>query len=224
MPIRYSKLFVMFPPRPDGSSRPEDITPYPGWWAQRKYNGTRTLVFLDPSGEVHLYNRHKELHRAYKMTEEMRKSWDKFRTHPNLKRSTWSVFDGELLHSKTTGVKDRIVLFDVLVHNGTYLTGSSYGERYSLLSHLCRDPASYETTTGNELALHSTKHIWLAEVFTLPEDKKQAMRLFREKTELDEIEGLVLKDPGGKLKPGVSETNNSSWLIRVRKGHKNYRY
>lgn len=150
-------------------------------------------------------------------------SWQDLRTRSGLNQSTWSVFDGELLHSKTPNVKDRLVLFDVLVHNGSYLTKTTYQDRYQRLQNLLGGALIPESETGRELALRYNDCLWLAEnhQYEGPED---AMRLFKDKTDLDEIEGLVLKDPGGKLMPGVSERNNSSWLVRVRKEHKNYRY
>jgi len=217
--IPYNNMFVMYPPRPGGSSRPEDILTYPGWWSQRKFNGTRTLVFVSPSGEIHLRNRKREPHKAYKLTDTMRRAWEPFSKTPN-----WNVFDGELLHSKTSNVKDRIVLFDLLVHAGSYLTGTTYEERYRLLYTLCGYPENHEDSTGSQLALWVNDHVWLAETFETPESLEEAILHFREKTDLDEIEGLVLKDPGGKLKPGVTEDNNSGWMIRVRKEHKNYKY
>lgn len=223
MPIPYRKMFVMFPPRPDGSSRPEDIISYPGWWAQRKFNGTRTLVFLDPNGTIHFRNRHQEPHRAYTVSQAMEDSWQDLRNRSGLQTSKWSVFDGELLHSKTPNVKNRLVLFDLLVQDGSYLTKSTYRDRYERLNALLGSPTKSEGETGRKLALRYNECLWLAENHTWT-DARSAMALFKDKTDLDEIEGLVLKDPGGTLSPGVSETNNSSWLVRVRKPHKNYRY
>jgi len=215
MSIAYRAGFVMFPPRPEGSVHPDDLLQYPGWWAQRKFNGTRTVIFIDPEGTATIKNRHKEDHRAYKLTGEMREA---IRSLP-LERGTWHVLDGELMHSKTKGLKDRIVVFDILVHDGEYLVGTTVKDRFDLLFYAVGEPDTYEDETGSELALRVNDNLWLAEMFDsdLPDR-------FRELNALDEIEGLVLKDPGGKMQPGVIEKNNTSWLIRCRKPHKNYQY
>lgn len=225
MAIPYKKMFVMWPPRPEGSADPETLDKYPGWWAQRKFNGTRTLVFIDPKGKVHLRTRQREEHKAYQLTYEMENSiMSLLDMHddpnsPRFEAGKWQVFDGELMHSKTSGVKDRIVLFDILVHNGSYLTGTTVRERYEILTYGLGTPDTTETETGRGIALQVNENIWLAEVF-----EETFAEFFSELTDMDEIEGLVLKDPDGILKPGVSEKNNSEWLVRVRKPHKNYRH
>ena len=218
MAMPYRKMFVMWPPRPEGSADPKTLDKYPGWWAQRKFNGTRSLVFIDPEGDIHLRTRHREEHKAYQRTEAMETAL-KSLLGPCFESGKWQVFDAELMHSKTSGVKDRIVLFDILVHNGSYLTGTTVRERYETLTGGLGHPETSETETGRSIALKVNEHVWFAEIF----EDAFADR-FAELADMDEIEGLVLKDPSGVLKPGVTEKNNSEWLIRVRKPHKNYRH
>jgi ATP-dependent DNA ligase len=215
MSVAYKQMFVMFPPRPSTSIKAEHIGDYPGWLAQRKFNGTRTTVFIDPAGDVHLRNRQREEHRAYKVTDEMIESC---RALP-LERGAWHVLDGELLHSKTKAIKDRVVLFDLLVHDSKYLLGTTYRDRLDLLDYSLGEPDEYEDESGHQLAFRVNGNLWLAETFT-----DEFERHFRELLALDEIEGLVLKDPGGKLTAGVTEKNNEGWQIRVRKEHKNYAF
>lgn len=218
MTIPYKKMFVMYPPRPEGSAHPDTMGNYPGWWGQRKYNGTRTTVFLSPEREVHLRTRHREEHKAYRLTDAMREALLSLVTG-----GEWNVFDGELLHSKTPNVKDRIVLFDILVHNGRYLTGTTFQERCDILNHACGSPDEHEDETGRRIALKVNQNVWLAETFVFGAQRASRV-LFDELIDMDEIEGCVLKDPGGILKPGVTEKNNSEWMVRVRKPHKNYRH
>jgi len=219
----YKKMFVMWPPRPEGSADPKTLDKYPGWWAQRKFNGTRSLVFLDPDGNVHLRTRHREEHRAYQLTNAMEAAIKSLLDRGDgifmFEPGKWQVFDAELMHSKTSGVKDRLVLFDILVHNGSYLTGTTCRARYEILCEGLGMPDTSETETGRSIALKVNENVWLAEVF-----EETFADYFTELTDMDEIEGLVLKDPDGVLKPGVSEKNNSEWLVRVRKPHKNYRH
>jgi len=213
--VAYDKLWVVYPPRPSGSISPKGLNGFPGWWGQYKFNGTNTLVVVHPDGEIEFYTRHRELHKAYKLTDEMRKSVASLA----LPSGKFHLLNGELMHSKTRAIKDRLVLFDVLVYNGRYLTGTTYRDRYWLLHDLCRGPKNYETETGRELALRVHTNLWLVESFDADFPER-----FGENIDLDEIEGLVLKDPNGLLEFGTREDNNSRWLVRCRKPHENYQF
>jgi ATP-dependent DNA ligase len=215
--IAFSGKSVMYPPRPDGSTHPDTLSQYPGWWGQRKFNGTRTLVFFHEDGTIALWNRHKEQHRAFQMGNAMRDSLDDLKR--KCKKGKIYVFDGELMHSKTKNLKNRIILWDILVYESEYMIGSTYEERYNLLCKLLKNPSKHETITGKSLALEINNNIWLAEVF-----KEDLLARFKEALSSDEIEGLVLKNPSGKLDFGIKESNNGSWQIRVRKPNKNYEF
>jgi ATP-dependent DNA ligase len=217
MMTRFLQKFVMYPPRPDGSIPPDTIQKYPGWVGQRKWNGTRNLIFVMPDGSYELWNRHRQQHKQYKVSASMQNSLQELIS--KLERGVFHVFDSELMDAKTTKLKDKIVLYDVLVHDGMYLLGTTYKERYKKLLNILGNPKDHESDTGRKLALKFNKNLWLSEVFT---DKLEDR--FKEAIGLDEIEGLVLKDPNGKLEFGVRESNNGKWLIRVRKPHKNYEF
>jgi len=215
--VPYKKLYIMYPPRPKGAIHPDKLAEYPGWWAQRKFNGTRSVVVIDPEGEIVFYDRQTEVQKAYKPTSEMREALGELAT----KRGSWYLLDGELLNNKTAGVKDRLVLFDVLVHESKYLTRTAYRDRVPLLNELANNPTEHESDTGRKIALQVSNNVWLAETFK-PREPSETKHLFEGLLDMAEIEGLVLKDPGGVLLPGVREDNNGAWLIRVRKPHKNY--
>lgn len=180
-------------------------------------------MFIDPEGDVHLRTRHREEHKAYQLTYAMEAALKSLLNGGDGKAAfeagKWQVFDAELMHNKTPGLKDRLILFDVLVHNGSYLTGTTYRERYEILASALGMPDTSEDETGRYIALKVNQNVWLAEVF-----EDCFSEYFADLTDMDEVEGLVLKDPDGILKPGVSEKNNSTWLVRVRKPHKNYRH
>lgn len=214
---KYLHKFVMYPPRPDGSIPPDTLKKYPGWFGQRKWNGTRNLIFVLPDGTFELWNRHRQMHKQYKLSASMKASIEEL--IGTLQPGVFHVFDSELMDAKTTRLKDRIVLYDVLVHDGIYLIGTTYKERYATLQKILGNPTEYESDTGRSLALKFNKNIWLSEIFTDNLDER-----FKEALAVDEIEGLVLKDPNGRLEFGVRESNNGSWLIRVRKPHKNYAF
>ena len=48
--------------------------------------------------------------------------------------------------------------------------------------------------------------------------------LFDGLTKIDMIEGLVLKRKNARLEAGIREDNNSKWMLKTRKPHKNYKY
>jgi ATP-dependent DNA ligase len=215
MIVAYNTQFIMFPPRASVSIKPEHVGRHKKHIAQYKYNGTRTLIFISPDGNINMFNRHQELHKQYKLSRPMIKSIKAL----GLAANKWHVLDGELMHAKTKGIKDRVVLYDILVHASDYLIGSTYMFRYKLLTRLCGSPQELEQDTGNGIALAVKETLWLAPVFSDDLTDRYADHI-----DLDEIEGLVLKDPKGKLEFGVTEKNNTGWQIRCRKPHKNYAY
>lgn len=117
----------LYPPRPERAIAPSLIELFEsrGYIAQKKKNGTCTVVSIDASGNVSWYTRHGEAHKAWTPTNELTEHFSGF---PD------SVFVGELLHSKGGGVKDTLCMFDVLVSHGRPLTGWTYMDRYAKLS------------------------------------------------------------------------------------------
>jgi ATP-dependent DNA ligase len=162
-----------------------------------------------------MFTRHAVPNKAYQITREMRDAFESLKLPPG----KFHVFDGELLHNKTSNIKDRIVLYDLLVLNGEYLVGTTYISRYRKLQMLLGRPGMFETDTSHRIAYRVNRNIWLAKVYT-----KDIAERFKKLLHLPEIEGLVLKDPTGKLDYGLTEENNGSWLTRVRKPNKNYSY
>lgn len=213
--MKYDSFQYIYPPRPASSIHPDNLNKFQGWIAQYKFNGTRNVIFVFPDGHIELFNRHREHNKAYQLTPQMVKAF----SHLNLKKGKFYVFDGELMHNKTRGLKDRLILFDLLVNEGEYLIGTSYKDRYLMLQKLLGNPAEFESETGNKIAYLVNENIWFAKVYTKNLDER-----FQKLIHMDEVEGLVLKNPHGKLSYGVSPENNGDWIIRVRKPHKNYSY
>jgi hypothetical protein len=216
--IPFKEKFILFPPRPEGSITPDTIEKYRGWVGQRKFNGSRNLIYVLPDGSFELWSRHRSPHKAYKVSNGMRAAITEFITQ-RLKPGLFYVFDSELMDAKTVRLKDRIVIWDVLVCEGVYLLGSTFISRYEKLVELAGNPTEHESDTGKKLALKINSHLWLSETF-----KDNLKDRFDEALPLKAIEGIMLKDPNGKLEFGVRESNNSGWLIRVRKKHKNYEF
>lgn len=221
---------IMYPPRPSRSVPPAKLQDYEdkGYVGQYKYNGTRTLVEIGPGSKISLWTRHKEPHKAYKLSDGMKEELTTY--HQQGDTSKTIVLDGELLNDKTKSVKDRLVLFDVLVIDSDYLIGTSMLERKEILDETFWNSDRWENDTGRKMAVkpkvfdkHGKEryldHVWVAETFFYDLSKR-----YEELIDMDEIEGLVLKNPRALLENGFSENNNSEWLIRCRKETKSYKY
>lgn len=205
-PKPFERFRLFYPPRAKGAINPDSLGRFTGFIAQPKYDDVRTLVYVFPDGHVELYNRQKEpLGRSSpspRAVESVRKL--------GLRRGVFHVFDGGSMMKK-------LILWDILVHEGCYLLGTTYAERYERLRAICGHPTRLEQDTRHGLALEVGPDLWLAPCFDqmLPDT-------FRRFAAHEEIEGLVLKNPAGRLEPGLRRENNGSWQIRVRKPDTHY--
>lgn len=210
---------IMFPPRTDRAIPPEKIKDYEnkGYAAQLKFNGTRTLVEMKPGGEIKLWTRHREPHRAYKLSKGLRANLEEL--HNAVDPNKHLVLDGELMNNKTKGLKDKFIAFDVLVAADDYFLGASMAQRHQILLDITGESDYHEEETGRNIAIFVRENFWVAETFLFDLEN-----VFKSRIDMDEIEGLVLKKVGAPLEWGHSEMNNSDWQIRCRKPHKNYRF
>lgn len=204
----FEQFRLLYPPRAVGAIPPSEAPHFRGWIAQYKYHDVRTLVYFFPDGHLELFNRTRQPLGIYSLTAGMNEDLHRLK----LRQGFFHVLDGGLMHAKTRRIRDRLILWDILVHDSQYLLGTTYLERYTRLASVCGNPTAYERETGDQLALRVNKHVWLAPTFT-----RGLARRYAKLIHLDEVEGLMLKDPRGKLERGIRERNNGSWQIRVRK-------
>lgn len=165
-----------------------------GWWAQLKMNGTRSGVYIAPDRTLEAWNRHGERHQVWHFTEQTS-------TIFHLRGREWNLFDGELLHHKTTHIKNTHYLYDCLVHNGFHLTRTTYAERYRILEKLFRKE---DECFGYWVLNNFT---WLARNYT-----SGFYELYQEAATLPGVEGLVLKNPEGVY----YTANATAWMVKVR--------
>lgn len=201
--MEYKSYSYITPPRAEGKVAPATLPFYEqkGWIAQCKKNGTNSVIFVPPSEKIFAKTRHNDDHKAWKFTEGSSKIFDETRN------AGWNVFNAELMHSKGNGFRDINYLHDVLVWNGEYLIGKTYQERFELLQNIFCD---IKDETHSHYVIND--HTWLAKNF-----KADFSKLFHSLTN-NEDEGLVLKNPKGKLEL----RDNTGWLVKCRKFHKNY--
>lgn len=199
----------LYPPRPGHTLPPSDLGAWEGrypWVGELKFNGTRIVVYREGS-EVRLATRHLTAPAQYTMSAE---------TRADLLALPEGIYDGELLHSKTTGIKDRVVLWDLL---GPSWIGVTYSLRRAALQALFGNPTGFETQTGRQIALRVTDHLWTPYLYT-----RGLVNVFESFTDLAEIEGLVLKNMEAPLARPLAVDNNGDWQIRFRKPSKIYTF
>jgi ATP-dependent DNA ligase len=203
--MNYDEYTYLYPPRPETKIPRGMIGFYEkrGWWAQKKKNGTCTVIFVK-GDEVTFKTRHNDDHRAWfpkpDHVDFFRRSDDK-----------WHVFVGELLHSKTPHIKDELYLFDQIVSDGIQLVGMTFAERQDLLHSQWKQVAD----EGDQIRVH--KHVTVAVSFC------NGFDLVWDKLK-PEDEGLVFKNPNAPLRTCFKADSNGGGQVKCRIPHKNYSF
>ena len=206
--MKYPTYRYLWPPRPETKIAPTDlgaIEKMGDWWGQAKMNGTNCTLYVPAKGtfaQTVAMGRHGPDH---KLDWQPGEAWQAF---AQTLAGGWYVFVGELLHSKGVGVRDTIVLFDLLVDDGEYLVGVTYAERFArlreLLDHYNRDPRM-------EVTHHEyNEGVWLIQ------NRARAFRLWFDAPAPAMVEGLVFKQKNARLKLCCRATANAGWQAKCR--------
>ena len=200
--MKFRRFKYFYPEQPKllvrGQPLFTDLSENPLWVAEPKYNGQRTMLHII-DGVAEFWGRHgKKL--TYKPSKEMEEA---LKTFPNV---GYYLLDGELRHNKTKNVKDKLVLWDVIIHNNKLLNDKPYWARRSLLLDL--------GLTINDLMIISL----------IKQYKENFQKAFDGLMPFEEFEGLVLKNTQGKLNLGVKSCPESRWMFKVRKKTGRHRY
>jgi hypothetical protein len=218
--MRYEGYTYLWPPRPK-KAIPENMLPLyerRGWVGQMKKNGTCTVVFVSPDGDITYKTRHNDDHKMWAPTERSQKVFE------NLPGDGWYVFVCEVLHNKTAIIKDTVYIFDILVADGELLTGTTFTQRMDTLKELFNIKEN-----DNIVALADDSHYilnsnaWLAKTITGGFD--QIMRDANNQRPAEGApidEGIVLKNPKATLDMPGKKTANQKWQVKCRIAHKNY--
>lgn len=185
--------------------------------AQLKLNGNRNLIYVDPEGTIQFWNRHQEKQKyviPVAMVDEI------LRISP---KGVWTVWDSELMNFKTKGIKDMVYLYDCLVWKNEWLVGREYGDRLDIVQRNVGPiylPDDFDDAKIDR-PLYVAKNYEPSE-WTGVWDQLTA--LWKANPETPWIEGLVAKrfDATSRLEKGLEEYNNSSFMCRFRRPHKNY--
>lgn len=220
--MRYEGYTYLWPPRPS-KAIPDDMLGFyesRGWVGQMKKNGTCTVVFVSPEGELTFKTRHNTDHKMWQPSE---KSAAVFK---NLPGTGWYVFVVEVLHNKTPQVKDTVYIFDILVNDSELLVGSTFTERMDMLKNIFNvrdDENVISLSNASHYVLNS--NAWLAR--TIEGNFKQVMRVANNQKPEEGApvdEGIVLKNPTARLKMPGRQKSNSDWQVKCRLSHKNYNF
>jgi ATP-dependent DNA ligase len=215
--MRYQNYKYIYPCRPANAVTPDDLELWDNgsMFAQLKFNGSNTLIFTN-GDIVRVMGRHSQSLSNFAISKEeiINSIYRPLNINGN-----WLVINGETLNKSKRDengqvFNQKLVLFDILVHNSDYLLGKTFQERAELLQKLW-----VTHTTTKDYLLGISENIFLAKSYMT--DFKE---LFNEYTKIDMIEGLVLKRKNARLESGTTEKNNWRSQIKVRKPTLNYKY
>ena len=206
----YTEFKYLFPPRPTAKVLPGSMKFMEklGYGAQKKKNGTCTLIFTKGS-EVVFKTRH------FEIDEGNHRAWVPNKKHLQFFGSigpNWNVFVAELLHNKGPSIKNELFIFDQVVKDGNSLVGTTFADRQGLLVDRWGKKFIDE---GDQFRIH--EHVTVARTF-----KTGFSDLYANLGPLDE--GLVFKLMRGKLDPCIKATANCGWQSKCRVPQRNYSF
>jgi ATP-dependent DNA ligase len=210
--INYNNFRYIFPPRPKNAVNSNELN----FWdngsmlGQIKVNGSNGVIFMNER-DIYIYNRHGQRMTNHNLNiDELRKLYT---------GRGWTVINGEIMNKSKkdqfgNNYNGKLIVFDILVHNSTYLVGKTFGERVQLLEELYG-----KITSEHEYLYQISENINLIKTF-----RTGFKNLFDKLTEIDMVEGIVLKRENAKLEIGNTENNNCKSQIKSRKATKNYKF
>jgi hypothetical protein len=209
--MKYGKFLYYYPPRPENKITPESLDYYDdgNFITQPKSNGSCCMLYLNENF-VKIYDRHKK-----------EKSWlvDGEKVY---RGNDWMILCGEWMNKGKFKDKkkwnDKLVIWDILVYQGEYLTGTTYPERIKLLDEI------YGTESYDDYFYKISDDFYRVKTFY-----KNFKKTFDEIKDIYPdgnglLEGLVLKMKKGKLKKGINSKNNVLTQLKTRIPTKNYAF
>lgn len=177
------------------------------WWAEAKKEGTHSLIAVSPDKELTAWTRLGEPHKLWSWTSGSAAAFKR------LPGRGWYLIDAELMHSKGGGVRDTNFVHDVLVDDGVYLIGDTYQTRYErLLNLFVRTEHGFDgpKSAADRAAFVVDGHTQVAKVYKQGSD---FAGLFKDLVASPTNEGIMLKDPQGKL----TLSHKVEWMVKCRK-------
>jgi ATP-dependent DNA ligase len=191
----------------------EQMSADPDYVAELKYNGQRCCLWVI-DGKVNFWGRHgKPL---------------KYNDDPNPKIVEYMskkfpkgvfLFDGELRHNKTVGVRDKLVLWDVLIFRDRLMNREQYWTRHAIVASRLNDNNTvFDNNFESDLGFETDR------VKIIKQYPTDFQAVYDKAIKDDEIEGLVIKNLHGMLNISRVSGQNSNWMVKVRKPSGRYRF
>ena len=216
--MKFPNFIYFYPEKPTLVHRDQELvqemSDNPDFVAEPKYNGTRCVVVV-LNGNVEFWTRHnhpvKNLNHSAPEYDEMVRE-----IKSTIPAKGHYQFEGELRHSKVTGIQYKIVLWDCLIYNDEYLNKLTYDERRELVKKHFQRPSD---ASGKVISiLPYLKRVKVIDQFV--GDFRAIFDEFvagqRELGEYEEFEGLVMKNRKGKLALGRTTNPDSRWMFKIR--------
>jgi hypothetical protein len=223
MPQPYLKYEFLFPPRPENSvprsyiEKPENTL---GFLGQPKLQGSCNGIALNGKNGrctqiIADWNRRQEQFDAYHLNiEELKKLY---------RGNGWMMLYGEYMNKNQYDEKGKqwnhkYVIWDILVHNGQYLVGTTTEERYKLYRSLyCPQGEVHDKPYLTKVTENTYSVIAVRRDFGKVWDTitGYAQRSGHKASE-GIYEGMVFKLKNAKLERGYNPDNNTKWQYKCR--------
>lgn len=212
--MKYTNYRYIYPPRPKNAISSDDLT----FWdngsliGQPKLNGSNCVIFMNGT-QTMLMNRHNQRLTNFQIAQTELNSLFK------CKKGEWLVLNAEYLNKAKLDehgliFNHKLVIFDILTFKSDYLVGKTFQDRVDLLDEL------YGKQNSEKDYLYSiSDNIYRTKTYD-----KGFKSLYDTLTQIDVVEGLVLKRKNAKLEVGNTENNNTKSQLKARKATKNYKY
>ena len=171
--------------------------------AEQKWNGDNCYVYKDGAGKIELWNRHKaRLQRT--LSEGMREELKALKNN--------SILNAEYIGGKTINVKGLLIAHCIMMWDGSILLGKTWGDSRSILTsnfqsgeHLVVSALFREGFWKLFQTRKGLIHAVNGELLRTVEDKDSVL-----------IEGVVLKDPTGKLVFSTKPVADVPFMLKIR--------
>lgn len=230
---RINPTHWLYPPRTSNCMPKEEAEAFCtdlGWIGQYKVNDSRAVIYLEPNGDIQIWNRHREL-MDYNIPESLLEEFKELRKLLHL--NGHCRLDGGLLHKKHAAIKNTVIIWDILVRDGEHLLGTTYRERYgSIMEPVAQATPGFYYIGDAHVGLSATPNIHIAVSHHPANSQKMWENIDKANTPYwtggnltsPIVEGIVYKDIDSPLEPGFKEKNNEGWSLKSRVQTKRHQF
>lgn len=193
----------LIPPDPENplNPRPDYINSLEAsgrFIAEQKWNGDNTSIYTD---DYSFWNRHRnQINNRYVPPEPVKKA---MRIFPK-----GSIVNLELVHFRTKKIKNFLLVHTLLAWKGSTMAGKTWGQARLILEKFFKEHQTELEGSGVQLS-----PVW----------KSGFWGLFQQ-ADGEIIEGIVLKDPKGKIIISASKIPDVTYMYKIRKPSKKYQF